>query len=65
MIFRVYGNDFAVITREHINMESWALNSFTSIRRVEIDADLQHVDLVREKMYTLKKGDKVMILPSK
>jgi putative nucleotidyltransferase with HDIG domain len=65
MIFRIYGNDFAVITSMHLHMESQALNRFVSIRDVEIDADLQHVDLVSEKMYTLIKADKVMILPSK
>lgn len=64
MIFRIYGNDFAVLTREHLKLEGRELNGFASIRDVEIEADLHHIDLVREKMYTLRKGEKVMILPS-
>ena len=62
MIFRVYGNDFAVVTREHVNMDSKTLNDFVSIRDVEIRAELHHIDLVRKKMYTLRKEDKLTIL---
>ncbi|HBF42754.1 MAG TPA: hypothetical protein DDW42_03840 [Desulfobacteraceae bacterium] len=64
MIFRVYGNDFAVLSREHLKMDSVKLNGFASIRDVEIGAELHHIDLVREKMYTLRKEDKLTILPN-
>lgn len=63
MIFRIYGNDFAVVTREHLKLERRALNRYACIRDVDIGVELHHIDLVREKMYTLRKWDKVIILP--
>lgn len=61
MIFRVYGNDFAVVFRQHSRIENRDLNSIACIRDVEIVAELHHIDLVKEKMYTLRKKERLTI----
>ena len=61
LIFRAYGNDFALLTRKHFDLEPSAFATFASIAGSEITVDLQHVDLERNKTYTLDKLEKMVI----
>ena len=61
LIFRAYGNDFALLTRKHFDLEPSAFASFTSIAGSEITVDLQHIDLEKNKTYTIDKLDRMVI----
>ena len=61
LLFRAYGNDFAVLTRTHFNMAGNAFDSFTSITNLKITVDPQHIDLRKDTIYTLDKLEKMVI----
>ncbi|MEK6202362.1 MAG: PhnD/SsuA/transferrin family substrate-binding protein [Desulfobulbaceae bacterium] len=61
LIFRAYGNDFAILTRKHFDMEGNAFDSFSSMAGPEITIESQHVDLRRDEAYTLDKLEKLVI----
>jgi two-component system, LuxR family, sensor histidine kinase TtrS len=61
LLFRAYGNDFAILTRKHFDMEDTTFHSFTSIADTEITVDSQHVDLLEDTIYTLDKLEKMVI----
>ncbi|MCK5194303.1 MAG: diguanylate cyclase, partial [Desulfobulbaceae bacterium] len=65
LIFRAYGNDFALITREHFDLDSDQVESFSSIQDTEIKVEITHIDLIREEIYTIKKLEKLELIPSK
>ena len=61
LIFRAYGNDFAVLTRKHFDMESNGFASFTSMAGSGITVDPQHIDLRKDTTYTFDKLEKMVI----
>jgi len=61
LLFRAYGNDFAILTRKHIDVDATTFNSFTSIADSEITVDVQHIDFEEHKIYTLDKLEKMVI----
>ncbi len=61
LVFRAYGNDFAFMSRTHLEIESKALNVFRCIADTEIEVEVHHVDLSAEKTYTVGKLDKLDI----
>ncbi len=61
LLFRAYGNDFAILTRKHFDLEGDAFDSFTSIAGSEITVDPQHIDLKIDQAYTLDKLEKMVI----
>ena len=61
LLFRAYGNDFAVLTRTHFDMAGNAFDSFTSITNLKITVDPQHIDLRKDTIYTLDKLEKMVI----
>jgi two-component system, LuxR family, sensor histidine kinase TtrS len=61
LLFRAYGNDFAILTRKHIEVDATTFNSFTSIAGSEITVDVQHIDFEEHKIYTLDKLEKMVI----
>jgi len=61
LIFRAYGNDFATLNRNHFDLESEAFDAFTSIAGLEITVELEHIDLRKDKTYTLDKLEKLVI----
>lgn len=63
LVFRAYGNDFALMAKEHITVESKAFNIFRCIINTEIEAEVDHVDLLAGKAYTIDKLEKMEILP--
>lgn len=65
MVFRVYGNYFALVTREHVKISSRMLNAFPRIKNVEITAEVHHVDLDCTKTYTFVKDERLKILSSR
>lgn len=64
LLFRAYGNDFAMVTREHFELSSQQIEAFSSIRDTEIEVEISHVDLIREEIYTVKKLEKLEIFSS-
>jgi two-component system, LuxR family, sensor histidine kinase TtrS len=61
LLFRAYGNDFAILTRQHFDLESTAFETFTSISGLEVTVDPQHIDLQQDTAYTLDKHERMVI----
>jgi len=61
VLFRAYGNDFAILARRHFDLEASAFNTFTSLTDSEIRVELEHIDLEKNKTYTLDKLEKMVI----
>jgi putative nucleotidyltransferase with HDIG domain len=61
LLFRAYGNDFALLTRKHFDMAENTFDSFTSIAGSEITVEPQHIDLRKDTIYTVDKLDKMVI----
>jgi len=59
LLFRAYGNEFAVISREHLDIDRKTLNDFASIGATEIEIGVQHIDLTAGQLYTINKLDKL------
>ena len=62
LVFRVYGNDFALIFKEHRDVDDKELNAFQSIDATEIEVECHHVDLLVGKEYAIDKLDKLEVL---
>lgn len=62
LVFRAYGNDFAVIFREHLDLDGTAFNDFQSIGVTEIEVEAHHVELLAGKGYVIDKLDKLEVL---
>ncbi|MBC8316659.1 MAG: PhnD/SsuA/transferrin family substrate-binding protein [Desulfobulbaceae bacterium] len=65
LLFRAYGNDFAIVTKEHFELASQQIEIFTCIRDAEIKVEITHVDLIREEIYTINKLEKLELLLNK
>jgi putative nucleotidyltransferase with HDIG domain len=65
LLFRAYGNDFAMTTREHFVLNSHQIEVFSCIRDTEIKVEITHVDLIQDEIYTISKLEKLEILSSK
>ncbi|MGV1099092.1 HD domain-containing phosphohydrolase [Thiovibrio sp. JS02] len=63
LVFRAYGNDFAIVSKEHLAIDGKTLNAFPSIVATEVEAEIHHIDLSAEKSYTVDKLEKLEILP--
>ena len=61
MLFRAYGNDFALLAKVHFDMAENTLDSFASISGSEITIEPQHIDLRKDTAYTLDKLEKMVI----
>lgn len=61
LLFRAYGNDFAVLTRKHFDMAGDTFTSFPSLAGSEITVDPQHIDLRKDTTYTFDKLEKMVI----
>ncbi len=61
LAFRVYGNDFAIISKEHIDVNSNRFHTFRCIVNTNIRVDVQHIDLSGERAYTIDKTEKMEI----
>lgn len=61
LLFRAYGNDFAILARKHFDLEGNTFDSFTSMAGSEITVEPQHIDLRKDKTYTLDKLEKLVI----
>ncbi|MDD3816108.1 MAG: HD domain-containing protein [Desulfocapsaceae bacterium] len=62
LLFRVYGNDFAVICKEHLIVDSTAFNTFTCINASGVGVEVQHFDLSAGATYTIDKLEKLEIV---
>jgi HD-GYP domain-containing protein (c-di-GMP phosphodiesterase class II) len=63
LVFRAYGNDFAVISKAHLNIDRHHLNAFAAIANNDIEVDIHHIDLSAGTSYTIDKLEKLEILP--
>jgi putative nucleotidyltransferase with HDIG domain len=61
LLFRAYGNDFAILTRKHFELAGDAFNSFTSIADSVISVEPEHIELKEDQAYTLDKLEKMVI----
>jgi len=62
LLFRAYGNDYAIVTRKHFELTSQQIEAFSCIRDTEIKIEISHVDLIREEIYTINKLEKLELL---
>ena len=65
LLFRAYGNDFAIVTRKHFQLTNQQIEAFSSICDTGIKVEITHVDLIRDEIYTIKKLEKLELLLSK
>ncbi|MDD3814988.1 MAG: PhnD/SsuA/transferrin family substrate-binding protein [Desulfocapsaceae bacterium] len=61
LLFRAYGNDFAILTRKHFELAADTFGSFTSIAGSEITVEPEHIDLQKNQTYLLDKLEKMVI----
>ncbi len=61
LVFRAYGNDFAIISKKHLALDNKMFNSFACIRVTEVEIELHHVDLMAGKAYTIDKLERLEI----
>jgi len=62
LIFRAYGNDFAIMSKEHLAVDSKAFNAFRCcIIDTGIEFETHHLDLTAGKEYTIDKLEKLEI----
>ncbi|MBI5556252.1 MAG: PhnD/SsuA/transferrin family substrate-binding protein [Deltaproteobacteria bacterium] len=61
LLFRAYGNDFAVLARKHFDMDTDASSAFPSISGSGITVEPQHFDLLKDTTYSLDKLEKLVI----
>lgn len=61
LLFRAYGNDFVVIAREHFTIDTLFFDFFSSIKGTEVEVDVDHIDLMQDKIYTINKLEKLEI----
>lgn len=64
LLFRAYGNEFTLISREHLSITPEQVDSFPGIIGTGITVDIHHIDLSKTKEYTIDKLEKMVIMPS-
>ncbi|MCL7487430.1 MAG: HD domain-containing protein [Desulfobulbaceae bacterium] len=64
LVFRAYGNDFAIVSQGHRTIDNREINSLAGIRDTIIRVEIHHVDLSTTREYTLDKMEKMEILPA-
>jgi putative nucleotidyltransferase with HDIG domain len=64
LLFRAYGNDFAVVSREHRQVAGEELGAFASLTGTGITISVHHVDLAREMKYSIDKLERIELLAS-
>ena len=65
LLFRAYGNDFAVVSEECRFLDSKDLETFTSLYGTGITITVHHVDLTMASPYTIDKLEKIELTPEK
>ena len=63
LVFRAYGNDFAIISKGHRALDGKTVNSLASIVDTLIEVDVHHIDLSITQAYSIDKLEKMEILP--
>ena len=61
LLFRAYGNDFAILTQEHLALESETINTCASIINTGVEVEIHHLDLSAGEAYTIDKLEKLEI----
>ncbi len=60
--FRAYGNSFVILGKVHFELDDKTLNALAGIADTEVEIESQHMDLLKEKAYTIEKLEKLEIL---
>lgn len=61
LVFRAYGNDFAILSKKHLDLDSKTFNAFKCISGTEILVEVHHLDLSAGTTYTIDKLEKLEI----
>ena len=61
LLFRAYGNEFAAIATEHLDIDRKALHDFACIRDTGVKVEVHHIDLTVGGVYTIDKLDRLEI----
>lgn len=61
LAFRAFGNDFAFISKVHIETDNEDFNRFECIRDNEVTVEVHHIDLSSDNAYTVDKLEKMEI----
>ena len=64
LVFRAYGNDFAIVSQGHRTIDNREINSLAGIGDTVIRVEIHHIDLSTTREYTLDKMEKMEILPA-
>ncbi len=59
LLFRVYGNDFAMLFKDHTDVDPNRIIRFPTIQENGIVAQINHHDLSKEKQYTFNKLERL------
>ena len=62
LCFRAYGNSFVLLAKEHFEPDDTTLSALPGIAESELEIERQHLDLQKEKVYTIEKLEKLEIL---
>lgn len=62
LVFRAYGNDFAVISKKHFSFGCKKDCSFASTSSTGITVEVEHMDIMDQKSYTIDKLEKLELL---
>ena len=62
LTFRAYGNDFAFISKGHLDVAAEAFSTFKCIAHTELEIEVHHVDLTAGKAYTIDKLERLELL---
>ncbi len=65
LLFRVYGNDFAMLFNDHTNIDANKIGNFPCLHENEIIVQLNHHDLSQEKQYTFNKLERLELVTVK
>ncbi|MDH3360671.1 MAG: HD domain-containing protein, partial [Desulfobulbaceae bacterium] len=61
LLFRAYGNDFAAIAKEHMDVDPKVFHALACISDTGIEIEVQHIDLTVGEVYTIDKLDKMEV----
>ncbi len=63
ILFRVYGNDFAMLFKDHSDVDSDCIGRFPCLRENGIIVQISHYNLSLEKQYTFNKLERLELEP--
>lgn len=62
ILYGRYSNDFAIVTKEHFELDLKQIEAFKNIHDTEIKTKITHADIIQEGIYTITKLENLEIL---